>query len=507
MVEQAPLTGQTFESKPIGDLFAPFFRVAFQAGTVTQANTDAFVNDDSFTTTLDGPTLSSSTTDQDTLVLTAQNLSKYAASLQIESKAQGLRLFTLVMTPPYEDAITLVDNRLIRQGSLVNCQWGYTSATGTGDRLSDIHTFINDQPKVSYGSQDVQITLTGYDLFSSFYDRRVSTKLWKITQYKTDADILIELLSSGGFNTGYITPANVPRLFEPLFVGTTSPKTTTFMGRIQDVSDWQFVRRICSENMLWFEVIGKTIILHDINVLGGQNSKYNFVFRIPPQTDFDMPIKSFTANANQRAFLPPGAFETILHTSDPDTKSTIVEIKQPPTDEKRKAIGPTQGNLPAQSGGGLGPYIGTTIFDTNTNQPVNLAPSFTPNTTGAFYSGPINYPGLADAIESQRLEAQFYANDSATMTSAGIPDLMGQTIITVDPKGVGRSFGGPYLVTDVVHMLSTDGYEMRLNLKRTTGLNEPGTMVTNQPSPNTNNVGPGVATPVGPDVASDGRQG
>jgi hypothetical protein len=500
------LSGETFISTPIGDLFAPFFRVAFQAGTTNQLNTDSFVTDPNVATTLDGNTLASSSTENNTLVLTAQNLSKYASSLTIESKAQGLRMFTLVMTPPYEDAITLVDNRLIRQGSLVKCQWGYTSAQGLNDDLSDIHIFYNDQPKVAYSSQDVTITLTGYDIFSANYDRRTTSRLWNITQYPNDASVLLKIFEDSGFDASLISPANTPRLYVPLFTGPTSPATTTFMGRIQDVSDWSFVRRICNENMLWFEVLGKTIIFHDLNVLGGQPSKYNFVFRIPPMNEFDMPIWTFTANANQRAFLPPGAFETILHTSDPDTKTFVSEIKQPPTDTTRKTIGPTQGNLPAQSGGGLGPYIGTSILDPNTNDLFNLFPVFAPNTTGVHYPGPINQPRLSEAVESQRLEAQFYANDSAALTCAGIPNLMGQAIITVDPKGVGRSFGGPYLVTDVVHTISTDGYAMRLELKRTTGLNEPGTVVTNQPNPTTDTVGSSSATPSGPDVTTGGKQ-
>jgi hypothetical protein len=250
---------------------------------------------------------------------------------------------------------------------------------------------------------------------------------------------------------------------------------------------------------MWFNVVGKTITFHDLSVVAGQKSLYRFVFRTQPQTEYDVPIISFSANANARAFLPPAAIQTMMTSQNPETKQPITIFASPPADPNVKSIGKTNGKQSAVAGGGLGALSPVAVG----RLMLTALPPFKGSETGVHVPVPSSQIKASQRLESMRTEARFYANDSATLTAPGVPNLMGTTIVTVD-EGVGIPFSGPYLVTDVTHTLSTGGYEMRLNLKRSTGTIANGTVPLNQPSPATGTTGSQSAGPLTPDGKPEG---
>jgi len=512
MVEEIELSGtKPAESLPVGDFFAPFFQVAFVAGDTTRVNIDTFIKDEDFTTVrgpsgininipLLGPSIFIDTETQkrkDELNLTSENLSKYAAALQIVSKAQGLREFMLTMTPTYDDAIRIIDNRLIHQGSLVKVRWGYTSAGGINNHLSDIHVFINNTPKVTYTNQDLTITLQGYDLFCAESTKRTRSKQWKSPEVENDAGIIKSLLTNGGFNVLNVSKKTTPRLFD---AWDDKDATTGIKGRIQLESDWTFVRRLCDAGHCWFDVTGKDITFWDLNDVASRTPSYNFVFRKQPEKATDVPIITFSANGNQRAFLPPTSTQQILITSNPDLKGTKVEVKEPGKDADRKTVGPLDTDGGAKTGGGSeAEEVRTSL---TTGKVGHAKSKLQKNETGVIVSGPSTQPRLSAMTKSQREEAQYYANMQATLTAPGIPNLMGNALVDVDPLGVGKSFGGSYFVTDVTHNLGTDGYTMRVSLVRTTSTDEPGTPVANKPDKK-DPAGPATVSPNSPESTKE----
>jgi phage protein D len=514
--EKVELTGaKPAESTPVGDFFAPFFQVAFVAGDTHRVNIDAFIKDKDFTT-VRGPSgidlnipfgFSSVFIDTETqekkdkLDLTSQNLSKYAAALQIVSKAQGLREFMLTMTPTYDDAIRIIDSRLIHQGSLVKVRWGYTSAGGINNHLSDVHVFINNEPKVTYTNQDLTITLQGYDLFCAASTNRTRSKQWKSPEAENDAGIITSLLTEVGFNVKNVSKETTPRLFD---AWDDKNATTEVKGRIQLENDWTFIRRLCDAGHCWFDVKGKDITFWDLNDVASRTPSYNFVFRKQPKSDIDVPIITFSANGNQRAFLPPTSTQQILITSNPDLKGTKVEVKEPGKDTDRSNVGPLDTDGGAKTGGGSeAEEVRTSIGIVGTAGKVGHTKSkLKKNVTGVIVSGPSTQPRLSAMTKSQRQEAQFYANIQATLTAPGIPNLMGNAIVSVDPQGIGNSFGGPYFVTDVTHNIGTDGYTMRVSLVRTTSTDEPGTPVANKPDKK-DPAGPATTAPNSPESTKE----
>jgi hypothetical protein len=480
-------------SVPVGDFFSPFYRVAFQAGNVVNANVNTFIGDDMAQTDATGVVVDNAN-DQSSLVLTAQNMNKYAASLMIESRCQGLRQFTLTMTPPYEDARRILDNALIRQGSLVKVQWGWTTAGGTNNILSAWHTFFNEQPKVNYADKDITITLTGFDSMTSVFGRLANRRTWKISDgYTTDAKILDELLRMGNFTSNLDTIA----LLVDLAAAVTLPTIfrTRTEDRVQQTDNLRFIREICNGNAMWFEVFGKNIVFRNLDVVMTYRSKYNFCFNKPPKTQYDVPVQSFTTNANAKAFLPPDAIETRVNTSNPRKKTHSTVHTTGATDATQKKVGPTSSKKTSRSGGGFGIF---STYGTANGAAAGAVGAVTTTLTGSNYSYPFNYPNASDVIASRRREADFWANDTATVTAPGIPSLMGSTIVNVDKNGVGI-FGGPYLIADVSHTLSTDGYMMRLNLRRTVAGDVPGTVAIPQPNQNQSNIGGNNPTTRGPD--------
>lgn len=481
-------------STPVGDFFGPFYRVAFMSESDSQVNVEAFLKDPDFKTVRGRSSVEDSDT---TLDLTSQNLSKYAASLTIESKAKGLRQFRLTLTPPIDEAIRIVNHKLVQTSSLVKVQWGYTGAGWINNVLSEPHIFINQPPKASFVDTDATITLTGCDCFSYYFQRRTCSRVWRYPKYKNDSEIIKDLLSEDGFTAINISPETTPKLFRSLspFVLRSPP------NRLQDVSNFDFLSRICVENDVWFQVVRKSIIFRDLSIVASQQSKYNFVFRTPPQTEFDIPVISFTTNAETFAFAPAASFETSEFTTNCEMKDFLTLMSTPPTDATRKAIGTVSGNGPAQSGGGLSQFNDHKILETQTNTAYILGPSFKSSETGASIPYPFKHPKADGAVDSMRREAQFYANLTATVVAPGVPNMEGSILVQVDRLGVGKYLGGPFLVQDVTHSLGTDGYTMRLSLRRTSEDPNviPGTPLTDGPSKASNTIGSGSIKPKSPE--------
>ena len=58
-------------------------------------------------------------------------LVNYRANLQVTLLSAAALQATLTLTPPYEDAIRIIDSQAIKFGSLMEVQWGYLSTDGS----------------------------------------------------------------------------------------------------------------------------------------------------------------------------------------------------------------------------------------------------------------------------------------------------------------------------------------------------------------------------------------
>ncbi len=71
-----------------------------------------------------------------------------------------------------------------------------------------------------------------------------------------------------------------------------------------------------------------------------------------------------------------------------------------------------------------------------------------------------------EGVEKQPvIEAALRANTVATITAIGHPDVVPPVIVGV--SGVGNELGGNYWVRKATHILNTSGYEMTLEVVRT----------------------------------------
>jgi len=453
----------------VGDLFSPFYRVAFLASPDITTNTF----DDKFVTqAVISPQIGlDPDTDLSVLVLDSFNLNKFAASLSVNIKAQGLTSFTLTLTPPYDDAIRIIDNRLIRAGSLVKVQWGYSSPGHASDILSDIFVFRSAEPKVAITDYDVTITLTGFDIFNDIYGREDSRVTYdrKVSGNETDISIVATML--------------IKFDFEPDFSGVLdSSRFLEFKSEpiIQSSSDWDFIRTLCYDNDVWFSTIGKTVYFHDLNFVAQQPAPYRFLWRKQLETEFDVPVISFTANPEIRAFLPPEAIQGAIISSDPNKKTLTTLILEPTQTSDNAHTGATSGTEAAKSGAGTDARTGVAVTDPQTGNSYVLQPKLKSDQTGRYYSAPSNHD-VEGRVKSQQREAEFYANTTANLTAPGVVGIIGTGMIVVE--GVGKSFSGPYMIRDCTHDLGTDGYTMKLDLVRSTAPGIVGSTTTNPPKP------------------------
>jgi hypothetical protein len=513
----------------VGDFFAPFFTIKFisyepQQGESVNPNTGAETTEDitemgSISAAL-GETTLKFTTDGRT-----SQFRSYATSLTVTDQGGGACMVEIRLEPPLDDALKLIEQRLLQFNTIAVVEWGWLTNGGQDTLLSDKHYFVLQMPQLDISGTDVSITLTGVDLLGYSALKRASSFVYKRTEasedgvtYNTDFKILKAVADKStmrlnstlapefaettetravpveGSSTQFVrqrvkvkTPVNLPIHAER----PANPREAPTVE--QNELDWVFFRRICDSNRCDFLTIGDTIFLVDQNIARVQQFAYRFVFWNQLLRSDDIPVYSFTTSALPTLFMPPESKEVRCYSADEDARKTNMDAIDPMTAANMEMMG-------LRGAGGKTEADGRTLRITDDVQ-VIPNPRFAPNETGRRMSCPGGAAGHEEHTRRIVSDANSLCNLNMEVSIPGVPGLVPMQVVRVD--GVSKIFSGPYLVLKVVHKLTTSGYDCDVTLisERATGDPEVG-RGTRPPSPNDPDRGPNQqgSTPVDGDT-------
>jgi hypothetical protein len=438
-------------ARPAGDFFGPYFKVKFFDPN-PQAQVDAngqVVKQDDGSITLSPE----SQQKQETF----DRLQSFVSNITITCPP-GTAMLSLTMTPPYQDALDLLETHAFTYGQYVGVRWGYAS----DDLVSQEHIFLISQPKVTFG-KDTIITISGVDSFSGSMRQRTTKSKWSRKVYNRDILLLTELAKRCNYKIDAQSKTAV------IINSTDHPLNkikTDESSPIEDAeSDSALFSIICRGNNVGYVIKGDTISLYDRKASVREATSYNFFWYGQSESPNDIPMISFTTNPTDIIFAPAKEAESKLITHvDPDTGEVTYEVYEPSKDANNAAEGDPKKD---------GSVVGTSDKQ---NQAIKTEtaeikkPSFKDNkgniiSFGAHASVPHN---ANNGVEKQKEESKDVAqmvNTTATLVAPGHPDVMPP--MNVNVRGVGI-FSGSYYLLEAKHTIGTGGYEMQLELIRTT---------------------------------------
>jgi hypothetical protein len=489
-----PLVIDLLKGQPVGDFYNPFFNVSFlslepadDAGTLATGDDakEITVSVDQVgqlqrVTQSQGDNWGVSYLENPELA----RLRSYATKLEIRDEGGGASFATLTLEPPFADAIEIVDSRLVQWNTVMVIEWGYLGGDG-GDRVSSKRYYQTQQPSLQMSSLDTTITIVGVDLFGYSAMKRETRTIFEREQFKTDLDILqkFAVKQSMSLSTLHLpddsplradkSGAGKPASEQQQKEGATSDrfklgaqaaptageeKADSSMPTAveQNESDWTFFSKIVHENRAEFFTVGTVICIVDLNYARTNGYAYRLLFFSQPEKDTDIPLLSFSTKALESLFFKPASKELRAVYGDPDTGETVVRAYDPQKmpdvefDGKRTAAGKAEAD-------------GKTVrIDSRTQVIPN--PAYQSNETGKVMSLPGGKTNRDEAAKAVVRAAAETANTDAEATIPGVPYIVPMMLVNV--VGVGKTFGGNYLVTKVTHMLGSEGYECQLNLIR-----------------------------------------
>lgn len=485
------LTRQKESFSPVGDLFAPFFDVVFygpskETGEIAAleeqsaiaaeagfadlaaegraraaklraqlANNNAALSDNSKigSSNLALRSVGGSLTNYSPAAANSAlaELTNYRANLQITMVSAAALQATLTLSPPYEAAIQIVDEMLIKFGSLMEIQWGYLSIDGSGaPAVSDKGLFRITQPRIKFGQQ-TQVTIGGFDILSGSLSTSDTRCQWLREKHPCDLDIVREIVQKRLGKGADI---------DDTLVSNDSPirKRKSGMGITQSDDDWTFFRRLLRQNNCGFwQFPGKIVHLYDEARVNNAQPKYRLMWYGQPQNDKDIPMIAFETNPIMSLFAGnKGARGQRTLCRDPEVK------KVEKTDKDPSQTGTTQvGECKTATSEAAHSKDGIQTSDGNIAVFAELDKACT---SGRFFTQPCRRPNQTEEIERENYENRALFNTRATATCPGVPGLIPQQICTVE--GVGNTFGGPYRIIKATHDIGQGGYTVKVDLIR-----------------------------------------
>jgi phage protein D len=467
------------EQPVVGDFFAPFFTVRFltteeQTGDVSA---DGSGDDEEVDVFVESATRLVFQGDKTTRVFFEDGqmaeLRNFATQLEVEVQGGGMASATLTLQPTFEDAIRIVDDRLIQHNSIMVCEWGWVGA-GSQERISSgVHFFMITQPALEASGTDYNITITGVDLLGYGTMKRSSHVLWDREQYKTDLDIVREIAKRSGLSLdltlvpagestvdadGNVTTEGGSKLRAKKPLNDSEPDVVE-----QHEKDWTFLKQLLAENDCDFFTIGDKVFIVDQNIAKVQDAAYRFTYFMQPEGERDIPMETFSTNALRTIFFPAAGKSAKTMISDPDTGETTAVRHDPARMSDEKHTGPKTAAGRAEADG--------RAIRINDEVTVIPNPSYTDDEDGVVYPVSAQKNNSEEYGKQPARRGSTMANTQASLTSPGVPSLVPQMIVRV--AGVGKTFSGAYRVMKVVHTLSTAGYDMGVELLREASSGDP----------------------------------
>lgn len=364
----------------------------------------------------------------------------FKSNLTIDARASTAYKATLMLEPPYFDAIKLIDAGVIKFGSLMEIQWGYLSLATGEPLLSDKGLFTISEPSIRLGSK-TSIVISGWDIISvsgSSLDRRCD---WPREEFVCDALIIKKIAKTHKTEIIDLTDRSSSFLHE----------NKEGQKIVQASDDFTFFHRLLVMNDVAFTIDGARIILRDLTTSDQLNPKYTLLYYSQPKKGTDIPMISFESNSIASLFGAPGSRGYLSTSYDLDEDEVIEEENLP-----EKAID--------QPG------------DTNKLGTMNEALKSKPFakqdklcTSGKFIVKPHDRPNQFQERKIKARENRRQANTTATAIVPGHPSILPLDIVTVqggEGFGVGKKFGGKYRVMRLVHDIGQSGYTTRIELLR-----------------------------------------
>ncbi|HET6493823.1 MAG TPA: hypothetical protein VFH61_00475 [Thermoleophilia bacterium] len=481
--------------KPVGDAFAPFFTVKF----LTYQEAARIVNEDGFdereaATAINAAEVASGGADTSGTTLTfnyGDRMRSYAASLEVVHKGDAHVIATVSFSPPYEDAIAIVDDQVIQRDSIMVLEWGWlaseggsviTSSVGVDDEgvgRNGRHLFVIQQPSLAMTDTDFNITIVGIDLFGYAATTREDRRCWPRTRYTNDWQILEEVIRKNNMTPDTSQVPSPQIVFTP-----TGPRAVPGTGSAlfaprprdeddpevveQNEKDWVFFKKVCNSNNCSYYTIGNKVYIVDNDLARTKRPSYNLLFFRQPKTDADIVMLSFSTNALETLFHPAASNELTWNYTDLDTGAVRQTRIDPATDPNFQSLGERTASGKQQWTGRVLDIDGSALI---------ARPSFGPTETGEVLSVPGFLANRNEHATQVARGAHTWANTDAEATIPGTPGIVPMMVVLVACGS--RLFSGSYLVIEVTHSLSMSGYETKLKLKReaSTGDRETGTGV------------------------------
>lgn len=378
-------------------------------------------------------------------------LRAFVTSVVIEGVSSSAYKATVTLAPPYDDAYYILENQIIKFGSVMEIQWGYRG-NGGEEISSPVHLFRITQPKCQFG-QSTTITLEGRDLYTVTAETRKCAMSWKREQYKTDLEILRAILSSLG-NRYTLDDSSIP-------AESSLRKPGEGTGYEQKESYSRFFKRICDKHNVGWIVRDTSLVLFDEDKIASQPAAYTLLWRRSPSSGgggdngYEIPIKEITINPLLTLFAGvPAAKGTITSKTNLDKNTT----EQKKVDDTN-APGRSSPTGSRQTGTGTQPAPPTAV-DSKAGAVVP-DPPLPDCATGDHYTATTREPNADGRTKSEVTRTSQLANTTANVVIPGHPAVHPQMIVYV--AGLPKVFSGNYLIRKAKHTLGA-GYTCELEL-------------------------------------------
>ena len=475
-----PFGGPPLET---GDFFAPFYKVEFiTARTILGkrvVNNEEVVTGGSIFGAITAA-INTALNSQINVSLSDESemLRAFATSLTIRVPGEGVSTCTLVLEPPYEDAMRIVDDATIQYDSVMKIEWGWLpAAEGQEGKSSGPHYYVLQPPAMTIDRGDVQITLTGVEILAHNYATREGRRTWSREQYPDDLLIIRALLEPLGITPDVtLVPDQVERNGEtvshPLIArkGTTETKPVEgtegrqlvrmVVGEVeQNERTWTFFNRLIRSNNCDYFMSGNKCYIVDRNAAKIQKPSYRLVHYQQITSALDIPMFTWATNVNPDLFIVPAEARGIRYASfDPDSGDTRLATFDPAASSLEEFIG-------ERTRSGRGGPDGITLRIGDIQLTPNLA--MADDEQGRHSSQPDALVNGDERARQGARRASVVANTEASTTIPGMPRLFPWMVVRVE--GVGTVFSGNYLISEVTHnLVPGDGFSTDLKLIRDT---------------------------------------
>jgi phage protein D len=380
----------------------------------------------------------------------AKILRAFVSSVVIEGISSSAYKATVVLTPPYDDAVFILENRLIKFGAIMEIQWGYRG-NGGETIASPTHLFRITQPKCQFG-QTTTITLEGRDLHTVTAESRKCAMSWKRAQYKTDLDILKSILNGLG-NRYEIDDKQVP-------AESTLRKDGAGEGYEQKESYSRFFKRVCDKHNIGWIVRENKLVLFDEDKIGTQSPAYQLLWRRgftggTFDDGYEIPVLEVTINPLLTLFAGvPAAKGSLMSKTDLD-KNKVEQKRLDDTNvPQRHSPGDAQ-----QTGTGTQPA--PPVATESAAGPVVADPPLPVCATGEHTTATTREPNADGKLKTETTRTSQLANTTANVKIPGHPAVHPQMVVSL--VGLPNIFSGNYLIKKVKHSLGPN-YTCELEL-------------------------------------------